>query len=88
MGASGVGYERRKASARAFFVARKEATAASVQVRVWDLALPEEMRMEGLHEASTVWEKAVIEIHQSYEPTKLALRLRLWKITNGLNFLR
>ena len=44
VGALGVGYERREASARAFLVARKEATAASVQVRVWDLALPEERR--------------------------------------------
>ena len=46
VGASGMGWERREALARASFVVLKEAMAVSVQVRFWDLALPAEERRE------------------------------------------
>ena len=59
----------------------KEATAASVQVRVWDLVLP----VEWLHEVGAVGKKAVVEVHEAYEPADLTLGLRLGEITNGLD---
>ena len=44
--------------------------------------------MEGLHQVGTVREKSVIKVHKTNELTQLALRLGLWEIADGLNFLR
>ncbi len=40
--------------------------------------------MEGLHQVGTVREKSMIKVYEYNEPTQLALRLGLRKVTNGL----
>ena len=43
--------------------------------------------MEGVHEVGTVGKKTMIKVHESYEPTELALGLGFRKVSNSLNFL-
>ena len=41
----------------------------------------------GLHQVGSVGEKSVVNVYKTDKLTLLALRLGLWKITDGLNFL-
>ena len=41
--------------------------------------------MEWLHEVGAVGKKAVVEVHEAYEPAELTLGLRLGEIMNGLD---
>ena len=43
--------------------------------------------MKGLHQVGTMREKSVVKVHKTNKLMQLALRLGLWKIMDGLNFL-